>query len=129
MTAPRKILVVDDEERVRDMIGFRLGLFGYEVLKAANGQEALEIARQERPDLVLLDITMPELDGFQVCSRLKQDEATENIPVIMLTARAEAEDVRRALESGASDYIVKPYDPAVLQEKVSRNLPQKKELD
>ena len=118
----KKILVVDDEERVREMLGFRLRLFGYEVVQAADGREALEVAAREKPDLVLLDVMMPELDGFQVCSRLKQDEATKHIPVVILTAKAEAKDVTRAVHSGASDYLVKPYDPIVLQQKVARNL-------
>jgi len=119
---PRKILVVDDEERVREMLDFRLRLFGYDVVQAPNGREALEVARREQPDLVLLDVMMPELDGFQVCSRLKQDDATESIPVVFLTAKADAKDVTRAVNSGAVDYVVKPYDPVVLQEKVARNL-------
>jgi len=118
----KRILVVDDEARVREMIEFRLRLFGYEVLHAANGSEALAVASREVPDLVLLDVMMPELDGFQVCARLKQEEATRSIPVIMLTAKAEAKDVTRAFNSGAVDYVVKPYDPAVLQQKVVQNL-------
>jgi CheY-like chemotaxis protein len=119
---PTKILVVDDEARVREMLEFRLRLFGYEVLLAANGREALALASKEQPDLVLLDVMMPELDGFQVCTRLKQGEETKGIPVVMLTARADAKDVTRAFSSGAADYVVKPYDPLVLQQKVAHNL-------
>ncbi len=118
----KKILVVDDEERVREMLGFRLKLFGYEVLEASNGEEALEVATREKPDLVLLDIMMPGMDGFQVCSRLKRNEETKDIPVVILTAKADAKDVTRAVNSGAADYVVKPYDPMVLQQKVARNL-------
>jgi len=118
----KKVLVVDDEERVREMLGFRLRLFGYEVLKASNGEEALEVATREKPDLVLLDIMMPGMDGFQVCSRLKRNEETKDIPVVILTAKADAKDVTRAVNSGASDYVVKPYDPMVLQQKVAKNL-------
>ena len=118
----KRILVVDDEPRVREMIEFRLRLFGYEVLQAADGREALEVAIREQPDLVLLDVMMPELDGFQVCSRLKQEESTKDIPVVMLTAKAEAKDVTRAFNSGAVDYVVKPYDPVVLQQKVVQGL-------
>lgn len=119
---PKKILVVDDEERVREMLSFRLKLFGYQVVEASNGQEALDVAAREKPDLVLLDIMMPGLDGFQVCSRLRRNEATKDIPVVVLTAKADAKDVTRAVNSGASDYVVKPYDPMVLQRKVARNL-------
>jgi len=111
---PKKILVVDDEERVREMLEFRLRLFGYDV--------ALALARQENPDLVLLDIMMPELDGFHVCSRLKEDDATKHIPVVVLTGRADAKDVARAFNCGADDYVVKPYDPVVLHQKVTQNL-------
>ena len=120
----KRILVVDDEARVREMIEFRLRQFGYEVLQASNGRDALAVASREKPDLVLLGVMMPELDGFQVCGRLKQDEATRDIPVVMLTAKAEAKDVTRAFNSGAVDYVVKPYDPAVLQQKVLQNLGQ-----
>ena len=119
---PKRILVVDDEARVREMIEFRLRQYGFDVIQAADGREALAVASKEQPDLVLLDVMMPELDGFQVCSRLKQHEATQHIPVVMLTAKAEAKDVTRAFNSGASDYVVKPYDPVVLQQKVVQNL-------
>jgi len=119
---PKRILVVDDEPRVREMIEFRLRQYGFEVIQAANGREALAVASKEQPDLVLLDVMMPELDGFQVCSRLKQHEATQHIPVVMLTAKAEAKDVTRAFNSGAADYVVKPYDPVVLQQKVVQSL-------
>jgi len=119
---PAKILVVDDEARVREMLEFRLRLFGYEVVQAATGREALAMASKEQPDLVLLDVMMPEMDGFQVCIRLKQGQDTKEIPVVMLTARADAKDVTRAFSSGAVDYVVKPYDPLVLQQKVACNL-------
>ena len=117
-----RVLVVDDEARVREMIEFRLRLLGYEVLHASNGYEGLEAASREEPNLVLLDVMMPDLDGFQVCSQLKQNKATKDIPVVMLTARGDAKDVARAINSGAADYIVKPYDPVVLQQKVVKNI-------
>ncbi|MFP4057501.1 MAG: PleD family two-component system response regulator [Candidatus Brocadiia bacterium] len=117
-----KILVVDDERRVREMIEFRLRRFGYEVLQAADGREALDVAAEHQPDLILLDVMMPDLDGFQVCRRLRQNDATKGIPVVMLTAKADAKDVTYAYNSGAQDYVVKPYDPLVLQQKVAQNL-------
>ena len=117
-----KILVIDDEERVRDMIKFRLCLLGYEVVEATNGRDGLEAASREQPDLVLLDIMMPDVDGFQVCDRLKENEETREIPVVMLTAKGEAMDVARAYNCGAEDYVVKPYDPRVLHQKVAKNL-------
>ena len=119
---PARILVTDDDDRVRQMLGFRLRMFGYEVLQASNGREAVEIAKREQPDLVLLDAMMPEMDGFQACSRLKQDEQTAHIPVLMVTAKAEAKDVTRAFTSGAVDYVVKPYDPLILEQKIADNL-------
>ena len=118
-----RILVADDDDGVREMIQYRLGRFGYEMLQAADGREALEVISREKPDLVLLDVMMPELDGFQVCSRMQENEETKQIPVVMLTAKAEAKDVTRAFNSGAVDYVVKPYDPIVLQQKVAQNLP------
>ena len=118
-----RILVADDDDGVREMIQYRLGRFGYEMLQAADGREALEVINREKPDLVLLDVMMPELDGFQVCSRMQENEEMKQIPVVMLTAKAEAKDVTRAFNSGAVDYVVKPYDPIVLQQKVAQNLP------
>ena len=119
-----KILVVDDEERVREMLKFRLKFLDYEVIEATNGRDALEVAAAEKPDLILLDVMMPEIDGFQACTRLKENEDTRQIPVVMLTARADAKDVARSFTCGAEDYMVKPYDPEVLQQKVASNLPK-----
>ena len=119
-----KILVVDDEERVREMLKFRLKFLDYEVIEATNGRDALEVAAAEKPDLILLDVMMPEIDGFQACTRLKENEDTRQIPVVMLTARGEEMDVARSFTCGAEDYMVKPYDPDVLQQKVASNLPK-----
>ena len=119
-----KILVVDDETRVREMLKFRLEFLDYGVVEATNGRDALEVATTEKPDLILLDVMMPEIDGFQACTRLKENEETKQIPVIMLTARADAKDVARSFTCGAEDYMVKPYDPDVLQQKVAANLPK-----
>jgi len=119
---PARILVADDDDHVRKIVEFRLRMFGYEVLQASNGREALEIAKREQPDLVLMDAMMPEMDGFQSCGRLKQDKQTAHIPVLMVTAKAEAKDVARAFTSGAVDYVVKPYDPLILEQKISDSL-------
>ena len=118
----KAILVVDDERRMVEFIRMNLELEGYRVSTAFNGVEALQRVRNDLPDLVLLDVMMPELDGFQVCTRLKRDDETKGIPVVMLTARADAKDVTRAFSSGAADYVVKPYDPLILQQKVAANL-------
>ncbi|MBI2871455.1 MAG: response regulator [Candidatus Omnitrophica bacterium] len=118
----KKILVVDDEPEIREGILERLKACGFEVVTAENGKKGVEKARTERPDLVLMDLIMPVLDGFQAADTLKKDEATRGIPVIMLTLRAQADDVAMAHACGAVDYIVKPYSPAALIEKVNRAL-------
>ena len=122
MGAAPKILVVDDEQKVLDLIGFRLHLLGYRVITAGGGEEGIALAESEQPDLIILDVTMPGLDGLTVCGRLKKSEETGNIPILMLTARCDVEDVNRAMTAGADDYIVKPYDPASLQAKIRRFL-------
>ena len=118
----RKILVVDDEEHVREMIELRLTRFGFQVLHASTGEEALEMTEREMPALVLLDVMLPGVDGFQVCAQLKDNDATRDIPVMMLTAKGEAKDIVRAFDAGAVDYTVKPYDPLILQQKLVQSL-------
>jgi two-component system alkaline phosphatase synthesis response regulator PhoP len=120
------ILVVDDEQKVLDLITFRLNLLGYQVITAKSGEDALALADARHTDLIILDVTMPGLDGVTVCSRLKNSEASGNIPILMLTARSEVEDVNKAMIAGADDYVVKPYDPVVLQMKIQRHLGARK---
>ncbi len=110
-----RILVVDDEERMVRFIRLNLEHDGFEVITAFNGREALERVRQDLPDLVLLDVMMPELDGFEVLSMLRE---FSEVPVIMLTARSTEEDIVRGLELGADDYITKPFSPRVLVSRV-----------
>ena len=116
------ILLVDDEQKVLNLISFRLHLLGHRVITAQSGEEALALAKTDRPDLIILDIAMPGLDGLAVLSRLKGSEALKGIPVLMLTARSDMEDVNRAMAAGAADYMVKPYDPIVLQMKIGHCL-------
>jgi len=113
-----RILVVDDNRINRLKLGRALKTEGYEVLEAAGGREALEILQSETVDLVLLDLLMPEVDGFQVLEQMKSDQNTGLIPVIMVTAVDEKEDVNKCLSIGAVDYITKPFDPVVLTERV-----------
>ncbi len=120
------ILLVDDEQKVLDLITFRLQYLGYHVVTAKNGEDALTLVETQRPDLIILDVTMPGLDGLTVCSRLKKSETFRAIPILMLTARSEAEDVNKAMAAGADDYVVKPYDPAVLQMKLQRYIGTRK---
>ncbi len=110
MTTAR-ILVVDDEPDVIELLSFNLKASGYEVLSAEDGEEGLRKARQEYPDLVLLDLMLPKIDGVEVCKILRRDLATERLPIIMLTAKATEIDRILGLEFGADDYVTKPFSP------------------
>lgn len=116
----RKILVVDDEPHLVDMVATRLRANRYEAVTAVRGGEGIEKAKREKPDLILLDVLMPDMDGYGVLSRLKEDKETEKIPVIMLTVRHWSEDIERALSAGAVDYIGKPFEPKDLLDKIQK---------
>ena len=106
----KKILVVEDEPNIRGIIVARLVDMGFTVLIAKDGREGLELARKELPDIVLLDIMLPEMDGFKVCRKIKFDVALENIKVIICSARGSDADKKLAEQAGADAYIVKPFD-------------------
>src|SRR4051812_20200291 len=108
------VLVIDDEEPIRLLCSVNLAAEGIEVLEAADGPSGLEQAREHRPDVVLLDVMMPGLDGWQVAERLLEDERTSRIPIIFLTARAEFRDRARGLDIGGIDYVTKPVHPPQL---------------
>jgi phosphate regulon transcriptional regulator PhoB len=108
------ILVVDDESDILSLLAYNIRAAGFDVLTAGEGYEALRIAKQQLPDLVILDLMLPGLDGFEVCKELKRSSETRNIPVIMLTARGEEVDRIVGLELGADDYVVKPFSPREL---------------
>jgi DNA-binding response OmpR family regulator len=112
------VLVVDDESAIRMLCRVNLARAGIEVLEAAGGEEALDLARAQRPDLVLLDVMMPGLDGWTVAAELAARPETQEIPVVFLTARAESADRRRGHDLGGVGYVVKPFDPIVLAEVV-----------
>jgi DNA-binding response OmpR family regulator len=112
------ILIADDDEDILDLVHLGLSGSGYEILLARDGAAALATARERKPTLVLLDIGMPKLDGFEVTAALKGDPATEDIIVILFTARSEASDVDRGYEAGADDYIMKPFTLRTLQSRV-----------
>jgi two-component system phosphate regulon response regulator PhoB len=116
------ILVVDDEEDVLELVSYNLEKNGYNVEKAVAGEEALSKTRTKLPDLIILDLMLPGIDGLEVCKQLKNNPKTEHIPVIMLTAKGEESDVVVGLEVGADDYITKPFSPKVLVAKVRRIL-------
>jgi two-component system phosphate regulon response regulator PhoB len=116
--ANEKIVVVDDEENIQELVQYNLERNGYEVTCVATGEEALEAVRSVRPNLIILDLMLPGIDGFEVCRVFKGDSQTEHIPIIMLTAKGEESDVVTGLELGAEDYIVKPFSPKVLLARV-----------
>jgi two-component system, OmpR family, alkaline phosphatase synthesis response regulator PhoP len=120
-----KLLVVEDDGDIRELISFNLEMCGYEVIRASDGQEGWEKARSEMPDLVVLDLMLPGLDGFEVCKRLKSENATRAVPIIMLTARSEEESMVKGLELGADDYVTKPFSPRVLVARVKAVLRRK----
>jgi DNA-binding response OmpR family regulator len=107
---PKKILIVDDEPDAVLMLTMRLEANGYAVISAADGEKGLEKARSEKPDLILLDVMMPKIDGYQVCRLLKFDKNFRHIPIIMITARTQDEDKKVARDTGADAYITKPYE-------------------
>jgi DNA-binding response OmpR family regulator len=116
----RKILAVDDEANVVRLLRIRLGALGYEVVTAPDGEAALRRIAEEKPDLVLLDVMMPKMDGFEVLRRLKADPETEKIPVIMLTARGQFADLAHGYGEGAHWYFHKPFDMEELERFVGR---------
>lgn len=118
MNNPARILVADDNETNRDILATRLEANGYEVLHAADGEQALVITQEHRPDLVLLDIMMPKLDGIEVCKRVKADGSLPFTPIILVTAKAESEDVVEGLDAGADEYLTKPIDQKALVARV-----------
>ncbi|MGD7653745.1 MAG: response regulator transcription factor [Verrucomicrobiales bacterium] len=110
----QRILIVEDEQDIADLIGFNLKRAGYEVMAAYDGIEGSNIALKERPDLIVLDLMLPGRDGYAVFRELRRDSRTVDIPVIMLTARAQTEDRIQGLEAGADDYLTKPFSPKEL---------------
>jgi two-component system phosphate regulon response regulator PhoB len=109
-----RILLVDDEEAILELLSYNLTKEGYSVTCAASGEDALKEARAQLPDLIVLDLLLPGVDGLEVCRRLKADAATSGIPVLMLTAKGEETDIVAGLELGADDYVTKPFSPRVL---------------
>ena len=109
-----QILVVEDEEDILDVLKYNLHKAGYRTLEAPNGENARNLIREASPDLILLDLMLPGINGLDLCKILKKDEATSNIPIVMLTANSSEADIVAGLEMGAEDYVVKPFSPRVL---------------
>jgi len=112
------VLAADDDEDILELVAFRLERSGYSVLRARDGQQALDLALDKQPDLALLDVMMPKLDGIEVTRRLRAEKATSRMPIILLTSLAQDGDIERGFEAGATDYIRKPFSPRELRMRV-----------
>jgi len=116
----KKILVVDDEPDILKIVTFRLKKLRCDILTADNGKDALDLIRRQRPDLVLLDLRLPIIDGYEVCKQVKADDELKNIPIILLTASSTAKISEKTKEFKADGYIIKPFDPEELLKKVKK---------
>lgn len=115
-------MIVDDEVQLAEMVKMRLEAAGYEIVLAYDGQEGLDKAKKDKPDLIILDLMLPKMDGYKVCGLLKNDTRYSKIPIIMFTARAQEEDVRLGKDLGAEEYVSKPFDSKILLSKVKKLL-------
>jgi DNA-binding response OmpR family regulator len=113
-----KILIAEDERDIRDLITFTLGFAGFDVIAAANGEEALNLARQEMPDLILMDVRMPRMTGYEACAAMKADAKMKDIPVIFLSAKGQDAEIQTGLQAGAVDYLLKPFAPDQLTARI-----------
>ena len=116
--AKKKILVVDDEEDILELVRYNLSREGYDVLSAGTGEEAIQLVTNEKLDLMVLDLMLPEMDGLEVTRMLKKDPQTALLPIVMLTAKGEEADVVTGLEMGADDYVTKPFSPRILSARI-----------
>jgi CheY-like chemotaxis protein len=114
-----KVLVVDDEPDIRRLVGFSLKRHGYEIVEATDGLSACSIAEAEQPDLILMDVMMPIMTGFEACTKIKANPATADIPIMMLSAKSQVYEQEQGIQSGASQYICKPFTPGELVEQVA----------
>lgn len=116
------ILVAEDERDIRDLIVFTLQLAGFNVVEVSNGEEAVKKALDIKPDLILMDVRMPKMTGYEACQALKRDKRTQNIPVVFLSAKGQEAEVATGLELGAEEYFLKPFAPDELSERVNKIL-------
>jgi DNA-binding response OmpR family regulator len=126
--AKEKILVVDDEEDILELLKYNLSREGYQVSCTTSGEKTLNLVKTETPDLILLDLMLPGMDGLEVARRLKDTPTTNNVPIVMLTAKGEEADILTGLELGADDYITKPFSPRILLARVRAVLRRKEHL-
>lgn len=113
-----KILIAEDEPDIRELIAFTLRFAGFEVVTTANGQEALEAAQREVPDLIMMDVRMPKMTGYEACRAMKADPNIQHIPVVFLSAKGQESEIKEGLEAGAEEYLLKPFAPDQLIERV-----------
>lgn len=116
------ILVAEDERDIRELIHFTLMFAGHQVTQASNGAEAVELAAQVKPDLIMMDVRMPKMTGYEACRQIKQNEAIKHIPVVFLSAKGQDEEVQTGLEVGATAYILKPFAPEELTRRIAEIL-------
>ncbi|OGW77985.1 MAG: hypothetical protein A3I73_01320 [Omnitrophica bacterium RIFCSPLOWO2_02_FULL_45_16] len=122
MGKPKTILIVEDEVELVEMVKMRLEAHGYKIITAYNGEDGLYWARKEKPDLILLDLMLPRIDGYEVLETLKKDKNYADIPICIFTARAQDSERRLGVELGADAYIIKPFEPTALMEKIKELL-------
>ena len=119
MSDSKTILVAEDEPDIRGLIKFSLEFIGFSVVEATNGQEAVDMAPEVQPDLIMLDVRMPKLSGYEACERLKAQDSTKDFPIVFLSARGQDQEIKYGLGLGAVEYILKPFAPDELQKRVS----------
>ncbi|MHB8625981.1 MAG: response regulator transcription factor [Aggregatilineales bacterium] len=117
-----KILIAEDERDIRDLIEFTLTFAGHQVFKAANGAEAVELAPKVMPDLIMMDVRMPRMTGYEACRQIKQIDSVKNIPIVFLSAKGQESEIDTGLDAGAYDYILKPFAPMDLTKRVGEIL-------
>ncbi len=117
-----RILIAEDERDIRDLIEFTLKFAGHEVIKAKNGAEAIALAPVEKPDLILLDVRMPRMTGYEACKAIKANDQVKDIPVVFLSAKGQQDEMESGMEAGAYDYILKPFAPDQLNKRVAEIL-------
>lgn len=113
-----KILIAEDEPDIRDLVAFTLRFAGYEVVTGTNGEEAVQIAKKELPDLILLDVRMPRMTGYEACKHIKADSNLKDVPIVFLSAKGQESEIQSGMEAGAEEYLLKPFAPDQLTERV-----------
>jgi DNA-binding response OmpR family regulator len=113
-----KVLIIEDENDIRQLIFFTLQFAGFQVVQGKNGEEAVALSKQENPDIILMDVRMPKMDGFTAARHIKADPATEQIPIVFLSAKGQDVEIEQGLNVGAEDYLLKPFDPPELIDRI-----------